>query len=72
MQVKYLYGVGIVVKLVLECNTGICVMDDEKKPLRSPAMQIAVSRTPVENPDRSLLRVFPKWLKVAKLWFQRK
>ncbi|KAA6422215.1 MAG: ABC transporter [Trebouxia sp. A1-2] len=46
-------------------------MDDEKKPLRSPAMQIAVSRTPVENPDRSLLRVFPKWLKVAKLWFQR-
>ncbi|DBB06377.1 hypothetical protein WJX77_005903 [Trebouxia sp. C0004] len=46
-------------------------MDDEKKPLQPPAMQIAVSRAPVENPDRSLLRVFPKWLKVAKLWFQR-
>lgn len=46
-------------------------MNDEKKPLRSPAVQIAVSRTPVESPDRSLLKVFPKWLKVAKLWFQR-
>ena len=46
-------------------------MNDEKKPLRSPAVQIAVSRTPVESPDRSLPRVFPKWLKVAKLWYQR-
>ena len=49
----------------------VCLMDDEKQPFRPPAVQIAVSRTPVESPDRSLLRVFPKWLKVAKLWFQR-
>jgi len=72
VQVKHLQGQRIVNKLVLECNIIICGMDDEKKPLRPPTMQIAVSRTPVEIPDRSLLRVFPKWLKVAKLWFQRK
>lgn len=46
-------------------------MSEEKQPLRSPMVQIAVSGTPVDNPDRSLLKVFPKWLKVAKLWFQR-
>lgn len=41
--------------------------------MRSPMVQIAVSRTPIDNvdPDRSLLKVFPKWLKVSKLWFQR-
>jgi len=72
VQVKHLQGQRLVNKLVLECNIIICGMDDEKEPLRPPAMQIAVSRTPVEIPDRSLLRVFPKWLKVAKLWFQRK
>ena len=47
-------------------------MNDETQPLRSPSVQIAVSRTPVDSPDRSLPRVFPKWLKVAKLWFQGK
>ncbi|KAL3153965.1 hypothetical protein ABBQ32_013522 [Trebouxia sp. C0010 RCD-2024] len=46
-------------------------MNDEKQPLRPPAVQIAVSRTPTDSPDRSLLKTFPKWLKVAKLWFQR-
>lgn len=47
-------------------------MSEEKQPLRSSMVQIAVSGTPVDvNPDRSLLKVFPKWLKVAKLWFQR-
>lgn len=47
-------------------------MNEEEQPLRSPMVQIAVSRTPIDNvdPDRSLLKVFPKWLKVAKLWFQ--
>ena len=46
-------------------------MDEEKKLLRNSAIQIAVSKSPTESPDRSLLKVFPKWLKVAKLWFQR-
>ena len=48
-------------------------MSEEKQPFRSPMVQIAVSRTPIDNvdPDRSLLKVFPKWLKVSKLWFQR-
>ena len=47
------------------------IMEEIKKSFKPPAVQIAVSKTPIDNPDRSLLKVFPKWLKVAKLWFQR-
>ena len=36
-------------------------------------LQIAVSKTPSDTvPDRSFWKVLPKWLKVARLWYQRK
>lgn len=48
-------------------------MDEKDSLAKQNRLQIAVSKTPTDNnPDRSFWKVLPKWLKVARLWFQRK
>ena len=48
-------------------------MKDKDPLLKHARLQIAVSQTPTDtSPDRSFWKVLPKWLKVAKLWYQRK
>lgn len=54
-------------------NLTIADMEEKDPLLKQGRLQIAVSKTPSDTvPDRSFWKVLPKWLNVARPWYQRK